>query len=516
MSLKNAQNKTLDKAAERTAGNDHVSLERNHQMEQPVPLVRGTVATSGDALIRSQHVAERLSQPIELAGYEPIQTPGFDLVELHERKSGAAITTRILEIGYHGDQGPICLRPELTVGVVRSVIESGKLANGPVRVSVTGSVYRLSGDQAGGLNQIDQIGVELVGDASVEADAEVIALADAALRNAGVTGSTIQLGDVGLILEAVTAAGLPAETRKAIVETLADAAASGKGLVHVENALEHWADWLGDQSRHKTTGQSVQGLPGHDLQRLFHHLVPEVVGRRTESDILGRLQQKWAMAERLPDALTKAARLVHELGGLAGEPAQVFAKLKSHPTGSLAEKSRQRLGRLVDLLTNRYGIEASRIRIDLGVARGIGFYSGLTFSFHGAGAKGVELAGGGRYDGLVSVLGLSNGPDYGVGFAIGLERVIQSVGQSGVTQTQPVYVLQPHDESVGAMRVAIRWIENLRSKSHRARLATPADQADASGQILIEVSADGEAQCADSRQLVEFNQKLTAERLIES
>ena len=222
------------------------------------------------------------------------------------------------------------------------------------------------------------------------------------------------------------------------------------------------------------------------------------------------------MAERLPDALTKAARLVHELGGLAGEPAQVFAKLKSHPTGSLAEKSRQRLGRLVDLLTNRYGIEASRIRIDLGVARGIGFYSGLTFSFHGAGAKGVELAGGGRYDGLVSVLGLSSGPDYGVGFAIGLERVMQSVGQSGVTQTQPVYVLQPHDESVGAMRVAIRWIENLRSKSHRARLATPADQADASGQILIEVSADGEAQCADSRQLVEFNQKLTAERLIES
>jgi histidyl-tRNA synthetase len=377
-------------------------------------------------------------------------------------------------------------------------------------------VYRLSSDQAGGLNQIDQIGVELVGDASVEADAEVIALADEALRNAGVKGSTIQLGDVGLILEAVTAAGLPAETRKAIVETLADAAASGKGLEHVENALEHWADWLGDQSRHKATGQSVQSLPGHDLQRLFHHLVPEVVGRRTESDILGRLQQKWAMSERLPDALTKAARLVHELGGLAGEPAQVFAKLKTHPTGSLAEKSRQRLSRLVDLLINRHGIEASRIRIDLGVARGIGFYSGLTFSFHGAGSKGVELAGGGRYDGLISVLGLHGGPDFGVGFAIGLERVIQSVGQSEVAQTSPVYVLQPHDESVEATRVAIGWIGNLRSKSQKARLATPGDQVDASGQIWIEVSADGEAQCADSRQLVEFNQKLTAERLIES
>ena len=492
-----------------------MSFERN-QIEQPVPLVSGTAATSGEALSRSQRVLGLLGKPIFMAGYEPIQTPGFDLVELHERKSGAAITTRVLEIGYHGDQGPICLRPELTVGVVRSVIESGQLASGPLRLSVSGSVYRLSGDQSGGLSQIEQVGVELVGDPTVEADAEVIALADSALSQAGVMGSKIHLGDVGLILEAVTAAGLPEETRKAIVETLADAAASGKGLEHVENALEHWADWLVDQSRHKNTGQSIQGLPSHDLQRLFHHLVPDVVGRRTEGDILGRLQQKWAMSERLPDALNKAARLVHELGGLAGEPAQVFARLKTHPTGALAEKSRQRLGRLVELLTNRYGIDPGRIRIDLGVARGIGFYSGLIFSFHAVGPKGIELAGGGRYDGLASVLGLTDGPDYGVGFAIGLDRVCAIVGKAESAQTQLTYVIQPQDDSALAMSVALGWIKNLRAKSHRVRLATPADQSEAAGQIWVEVSAEGEAHCADARQLVEFNQKLMMERLIES
>ena len=103
-----------------------------------------------------------------------------------------------------------------------------------------------------------------------------------------------------------------------------------------------------------------------------------------------------------------------------------------------------------------------------------------------------------------------------MGFAIGLDRVCAIVGKAESAQTQLTYVIQPQDDSALAMSVALGWIKNLRAKSHRVRLATPADQSEAAGQIWVEVSAEGEAHCADARQLVEFNQKLMMERLIES
>lgn len=468
------------------------------QTEQPIPQVRGTTAHFGGGLARMDRLRHQTMTLLDLSGYDLIVTPILDLVELHERKSGAAITTRVLELAHSGDQGPICLRPELTVGVVRSLIETDRLGNGPVRVGIAGQVYRLPENHGHGLQEIAQVGAELVGDGSVEADAEVIALADLALKLAGAGESSIWLGDVGLILEAVTAAGLPEETRKAVVETLADAAAAGQGLEHVEHALEHWADWLGDQARPKNGGQSAAGSPGQDLQRLFHHLVPQVVGRRTEAEILGRLRQKWALAERLPEALKKAARLVHELGGLAGEPAKVLARLKSHPAGVLAEKSMGRLEKLVDLLVSQYGIDPARLRIDLGMARGIGFYSGLVFSIRTTGAHATELAGGGRYDGLVSVLGKpDSAADFGVGFAIGLERLAQAASESGEESVSVLYLLKPQEDSPQAAALAASHLACLRKAGLRARLATTADLVDGAGQIQVDVGPDGSVTIAD-------------------
>jgi len=480
------------------------------QTEQPIPQVRGTTARFGTDLARLQRLTHQTMTLLDLAGYDPIVTPLLDMVELHERKSGAAITTRVLELGFGGDQGPICLRPELTVGVVQSLIETGRLGSTPVRVSISGQVFRLPEHHGAGLHEITQIGAELIGDGTVEADAEVIALADSALAKAGASGTTIHLGDVGLILEAVTAAGLPEETRKAVVETLADAAAAGRGLEHVENALEHWADWLGDQARPKNGGTVAGGTPGQDLQRLFHHLVPQVVGRRTEADILGRLRQKWALAERLPEALKKAARLVHDLGGLAGEPDKVFARLKSHPAGALAEKSLGRLQKLVQLLVDQHGIDSQRLRIDLSVARGIGFYSGLVFSIRTSGTGTTELAGGGRYDGLVSVLGQPDAADFGVGFAIGLDRVLSVSADDGQASSGLIYLLKPQEDSPDSTIAALQQAARLRSSGYRARLATAADSADGAGHaVWVDIAPDGSATSADAGQLQDFTEALS-------
>ena len=66
---------------------------------------------------------------------------------------------------------------------------------------------------------------------------------------------------------------------------------------------------------------------------------------------------------------------------------------------------------------------SSRVELDLGFGRGIGFYTQMIFELVVATPAGpVEVCGGGRYDGLARVLG-SDRDDRGVGFAFGLERL---------------------------------------------------------------------------------------------
>lgn len=464
--------------------------------ERPVGVVRGTRASVAADFERRRGLADVMLRTIERAGYDLIETPGLDLVELHERKSGAAVTTRIVEIEEIGDQGPICLRPELTVGIVRTVVETGTLAEGPVRLGVYGSVYRRDESGHGGLRGIEQIGAELIGDPSVEADAEAIALAVETLEAAGVGPTTICLGDVGLILDAVAEAGLPLEARKAIVETLADSAAAGRGLSQVESDLEHWGEWLDEYAAIPGGGG---GASESELRRLYHHLVGPVVGRRSESEILARLRKKWDLAETLPAALRKAANVVHELGSLSGPARGVFDSLARLPIGPLAERARDRMASLVDLLGSRYGIDAGRIRVDLGVARGIGFYSGLVFGIHADRAAGAELAGGGRYDGLATVLGMREGCDAGVGFAIGLDRVFDcsSPGQAEVLARR-TFVIVPAEGDAASAKAAAGLANRLRRSGERARLATPADGVVAPGVALVEIDARGQWRCSDA------------------
>jgi histidyl-tRNA synthetase len=465
--------------------------------ERPVPVVSGTRAFAAAEFDRHRALIDSMLSTVDHAGYDLIETPVLDLVELHERKSGAAVTTRIVDLCEIGDQGAICLRPELTVGVVRSVVETGSLASGPVRLGVVGTVFRRDESEVGGLRGIEQIGAELIGDSSVEADAEVIALAIEALDAAGVGRTVIRLGDVGLILDAVAEAGLPREARKAIVETLADSAAAGKGIAQVESDLEHWGDWLDEYA--SAGSSSVSSSTEEELRRLYHHLIGPVVGRRTETEILSRLRKKWALADSLPSALKKAANVVHELGTLAGPADRVLASLRKLPIGPTAEAARSRMQRLVELLASRAGIDSSRIRIDFGVARGIGFYSGLVFGIHAGDENGVELAGGGRYDGLATVLGMSEGRDAGVGFAIGLDRVSACLESqnSELPKTESTFVITPLEGDSGSLEHSASLVRRIRKAGGRARLSTPADVDPLPGCVTVDVDSQGRLRSSD-------------------
>lgn len=105
----------------------------------------------------------------------------------------------------------LVLRSEMTAPVARVVSSLLKDEPLPLRLSYHANVFRAIEEEAGREAEFFQTGVELVGDDSPEADAEVVALAIASLQAAGVKSFKIAMGHVGfldgLFQEAV--AGLP-------------------------------------------------------------------------------------------------------------------------------------------------------------------------------------------------------------------------------------------------------------------------------------------------------------------
>jgi histidyl-tRNA synthetase len=392
--------------------------------ERPVGLVRGTRDWLPAECARLAALERQLLDSFARAGYLPIRTPILEFTELHERKSGAGIVSKLFELAGAGPAG-ICLRPELTASIVRAFAAAAESPPLPCRVSSSGPVFRYETDpKEGKLREFTQVGAELLGAPGPAADAEVIALAERSLAQTGIADATIRIGHVGLILEALEHTGLPEAAASALIEMLSAAAAEGKGIQALESALDRLSAWLSSGSEGRADGASIVQAGDTGVDRLFHHLVPDVTGRRSSDEIIDRLRRKWELECSLSSALGKVRDRAHALAELRG-PARAVLERLDPALGGLAPESVSNLRALVEQLA-AHGVDVGRVELDLGFGRGIGFYTQMIFALVVAAPTGpIEVCGGGRYDGLAHVLG-SDRDDRGVGFAFGLERLAEA------------------------------------------------------------------------------------------
>ena len=98
-------------------------------------------------------------------------------------------------------------------------------------------------------------------------------------------------------------------------------------------------------------------------------------------------------------------------------------------------------------------------RLESGLVRGLDYYTRTAFEFYVVGREGQQqaLAGGGRYDGLVELLGGRRTP--GIGFGIGLDRLVLALTEMGVVapaEAAPTVVVvgADSDDTIGRLRVA--------------------------------------------------------------
>ena len=147
--------------------------------------------------IKKYWVEEIFRKTVKRYGFVEIFTPIFEHTELFLRSTGEStdIVTKQMYTFSDQAQRSLTLRPEGTPGVVRAIIENGIKI--PARFFYVGPMYRYERPQKGRYREFYQLGIEVIGEASPELDAEVIEIGYRFFTAVGIKDCSIQINSVG-------------------------------------------------------------------------------------------------------------------------------------------------------------------------------------------------------------------------------------------------------------------------------------------------------------------------------
>lgn len=316
-------------------------------------------------------------------GYHNIRTPIVETTPLFVRSIGEVTDIVEKEMytftdSLNGDS--LTLRPEGTAGTLRAVVEHNLLYNATQKLWYMGQMFRHERPQKGRYRQFNQMGVEALGFAGPDIDAEIIAMTAELWRRLGIADSVrLEVNSLG---------------------NKEERAAHREALIRY---LETHADILDEDGKRRLYSNPLRVLDTKNPA----------------------LQAMANAAPRLSDYLGEASR--------------------AHYEGWKA---------MLDALGIAY-VENPRL------VRGLDYYNQSVFEWVTTelGAQGTVCAGG-RYDGLTEQLGGKPAP--GIGFGMGMERVLLLLQEKGKLPSRPgpdVYLVQ---QGEGAPLYAMRLAQTLR------------------------------------------------------
>ena len=306
---------------------------------------KGTLDIYGEDGKIFDYISNYTSAFMSLYNYEFIKLPTFESTELFYR--GVGDTTDIVNKETYDfldkSNRKMTLRPEMTAGTARCLIEDKLYAEGVKKFYYLGCCFRYERPQSGRLREFTQFGVECFNVSNPKADAEVISLAYRYLSGLGLTNLVVKLNSLG-----------NKESRKEYNEV-------------IKEYLSKDYDNLCDTCKERLSKNPLRILDcKYDGEREYIKNAPKTLDYLNE------------------------------------ESKSYFEEVKS---------SLESLG--IPFIE------------DSTLVRGLDYYSHTVFEIISdipELGKANTLCGGGRYDGLVELLGGPSTP--GIGFAMGIERII--------------------------------------------------------------------------------------------
>jgi histidyl-tRNA synthetase len=158
---------------------------------------KGTVDVLPPESVRWRRLLRAFDALAERYGYGLALTPLFESTELFARGVGEETEIVSKQMYSFNDKAgrSLTLRPEATASVVRAYLQEGR--RGLLKCAYAGPMFRYEQPQAGRRRQFYQVGVEYLGEASPDADVEVIEVGWRLLEEAGVGGVAVLLNSLG-------------------------------------------------------------------------------------------------------------------------------------------------------------------------------------------------------------------------------------------------------------------------------------------------------------------------------
>src|SRR5947207_6608128 len=143
--------------------------------------------------------------------------PPLETLELYTKKSGDEIVGQLYEFEDKGGRR-VALRPEMTPTLARMVTAKANALRKPVRWFSIPQLFRYERQQRGRLREHFQLNVDLVGEADVTADAELLAVAIEVMRGCGLSSSDVRarISDRRLLRAILATLGVAAENVPAV------------------------------------------------------------------------------------------------------------------------------------------------------------------------------------------------------------------------------------------------------------------------------------------------------------
>lgn len=295
---------------------------------------------------------------VESAGFEAYEGPVLEPLELYTKKMGEEILGQIFHFVDKGER-KVALRPEMTRTTGRMIAARANAMKRPIKWYNIGDHFRYERMQKGRTRSFTQLNVDIFGEAGVLADAEAISTLVLVCQSLGLTQDHfyVRLSDRDLWVSLLEGWGIIAEKQGEVLSCI---------------------DKLEKQGDAKTI-QSLSSVIGESAELLFEK-ISKLIGLKNVKDI-----EQWAELEFDEQKRQNIQKRLDEC--------------------SLLLESLDTLG-CTDF-----------VELDLGIVRGLAYYTGFVFEAFEKGKNSRALAGGGRYNDLIKALG---GPDMpAVGWGMG-------------------------------------------------------------------------------------------------
>ena len=149
----------------------------------------------GDEYAKKLAVQNMLHKRIHLYGYQDIQTPTFEYFDVFGKEIGTTPAKDLFKF-FDSDGNILCLRPDFTPSMARCAAKYFVEEDLPLRLSYVGNTFSNTSLLQGKLKETTQMGAELMGDGSVEADGEMIAMLVDALLQTGLNKFQVSVGEI--------------------------------------------------------------------------------------------------------------------------------------------------------------------------------------------------------------------------------------------------------------------------------------------------------------------------------